>query len=174
LDQPLHRPLSEPTGAGQTRSKLPQLRRKNNSSTANRSKPTPNGGKSKSLFDVGAGPATPASHHDLASKSDEPPRFQILTMRAESNLAMIECTRRIPLDPVDEEEATANETEREYQGKLLGICRLPRSRRPAARRAARDWRHMMLAALREKRLRERHAGYLMLRQLRLTRKPAPE
>jgi hypothetical protein len=93
-------------------------------------------------------------------------------MDAEARLAMIECTRRRP-DPVDEEEAAANEIEREYQGMLLGIRRLPWSRRPAARRAARDWRQMMLAALREKRQRERHAGYLMLRQLRLTRKPAP-
>jgi hypothetical protein len=94
-------------------------------------------------------------------------------MHAEARLAMIECNRRIP-DPVDhEEEAAANEIEREYQGMLLGIRRLPWSRRPAARRAARDWRQMMLAALREKRQRERHAGYLMLRQLRLTRKPAP-
>jgi hypothetical protein len=87
---------------------------------------------------------------------------------------MIECNRRIP-DPVDdEEEATANEIEREYQGMLLGIRRLPRSRRPAARRAACDWRQMMLAALREKRVRERHARYHAFRQLCLTRNPAPE
>jgi hypothetical protein len=77
------------------------------------------------------------------------------------------------VDPVDEEEAAACEIERQYQGMLLGVRRLPWSQRPAARRAARDWRQMMLAALREKRVRERHGEYLMLRQLRLTRNPTP-
>jgi hypothetical protein len=94
-------------------------------------------------------------------------------MCAEARLAKIECTRHIG-DPVDDEEAAANEIEREYQGRLLGIRRLPRSQRPAARRAAHEWRQMMLAALREKRLRERLSRYQALRQLRQTRLPAPE
>jgi hypothetical protein len=75
-------------------------------------------------------------------------------MRAGVGATMLEVTRRVPIEPADDDDAAANEIERRYQGMLIGVRLLPRSPRPAARRAAREWRQMMLAALREKRARE--------------------
>jgi hypothetical protein len=122
-----------------------------------RKKLTPNGVKSKDPFDPGTGPAPPVSRNDLAGKTDEQRQIQAYPIRPSASPAVVERLRGTLLDPVDDEEAAENEIEREYQGMLLGVRRLPRSQRPAARRAAREWRQMMLAALREKRRRERRA-----------------
>jgi recombinational DNA repair ATPase RecF len=109
------------------------------------------------------------SRNSLAQKADEQPQFQTFQVRARASFATIECTHRISLDPTDEEEAVANEIERQYQGMLAGISRLPRSQRPAARRAAREWRQMMLTALREKRKRDRQARFTFVK----SQGPAP-
>jgi hypothetical protein len=78
-------------------------------------------------------------------------------MPAEIGSAAVELTRRAPLEPVEADAAAANEIERVFQGILIGVHRLPRSQRPAARRAAHEWRQAALAELREKRVRERSA-----------------
>jgi hypothetical protein len=121
----------------------------------------------KGRFSPGTGAAAPASHDDLARKADE--QIQHVPIRAALRRAWLESTRRVASDPIDGDAAAANEIERQYQGMLAGIRQLPRSQRPAARRAAREWRHMMLAALRERRKRERLARLL----LKKPRTPAP-
>jgi hypothetical protein len=93
---------------------------------------------------------------DLANGSNEQSEFQC-PMRAKIGSAVVELTHRPPLEPMDGDEAAANEIERVFQGMLIGVRRLPRSQRPAARRSAREWRQAALAELREKRVRERSA-----------------
>jgi hypothetical protein len=78
------------------------------------------------------------------------------------------------LEPVEDSEGEEAEIRRMFQGRLLALRWLPRSARPGALRAAREWLKQALDGLKEKRARERHARFQALRQLRLTREPAPE
>jgi hypothetical protein len=85
-----------------------------------------------------------------------------------------ESARRVSLDPVEDNEGEEAEIKRMFQGRLMALRWLPRSARPGALRAAREWLKQALDGLKEKRAGKRHARYQALRQLRLTRKPAPE
>ena len=93
-----------------------------------------------------------------------------MPLRALSTAAAIEITRHgadvMPLDQVEDYDAQEAEIERLFKAKLRDLRRLPRSQRALALRAAREWRQLALQALRERRVRERHARY-MLWQLRL-------
>jgi hypothetical protein len=72
--------------------------------------------------------------------------------------------RFISLAPVDDDDAQVQEIEAMFKRKLSGLRRLPRHARAHALRAAREWRLAALAALREKRARERHAKWVLWRQ----------
>jgi hypothetical protein len=73
-----------------------------------------------------------------------------------------EVTRRTA-DPIDfdvfddETSGAAAEIATVYRRKLAGLRYLPRSERPHALRAAREWRRSALRAIREKRATERYA-----------------
>jgi hypothetical protein len=73
-------------------------------------------------------------------------------------------------DPADDSEAAVIEIEAEFRRKLMGLRRLRRRERALALRAAREWRSFALNALRERRLRDRHARYMQRRHNQL---PAP-
>jgi hypothetical protein len=70
--------------------------------------------------------------------------------------------------PIDEGDAAEIEIETIFKRRIAGARLLPRHERAPARRAAREWRRIALKALREKRMRERHARH-MLRQLKRIR-----
>jgi hypothetical protein len=67
----------------------------------------------------------------------------------------------LPETKVIEGEAEELEIETTFRRKLSGLRRLPKSERPSALKAARDWRQSALNALREKHARERHANHLL-------------
>jgi len=71
-------------------------------------------------------------------------------------------------EPIDEGDAAEFEIESEFRRRLMGARQLPRRERAQARRAAREWRRLALKALREKRMRDRLARY-MLRQMKRIR-----
>jgi hypothetical protein len=85
-----------------------------------------------------------------------------------------ESVRTGSLEPVEDNEGEEDEIKRIFQGKLFALRWLPRSARPGALRAAREWLKQAMDGLKEKRASKRYARYQALRQLRLTRKPAPE
>jgi hypothetical protein len=55
------------------------------------------------------------------------------------------------------------EIEHMYLRRLMGLRRLPKYERPAALRAARNWRRLAMRALRERQAAERHARRLARR-----------
>jgi hypothetical protein len=85
-----------------------------------------------------------------------------------------ETVRRVSLGPVEDNEGEEAEIKRMFRGRLMALRWLPRSARPGALRAAREWLKQALDGLKDKRAGERRARYQALRQPRLTRKPAPE
>jgi hypothetical protein len=88
-----------------------------------------------------------------------------------NSAATSEATRRavapIEFDVLNETSGAAAEIATAYRRKLAGLRYLPRSERPYALRAAREWRRSALRALREKRATERYAR----RKLRQLLKP---
>ena len=123
-----------------------------------------NGVKSKDLSDFGTGPtATPVSRDPPADET-KPQAHTPIILTGQFQESGIEVTRRVRFPTVEEDETTEAEIEREYQGRLAAIWRLPKSQRAGARRAAREWRHMMLKALREKCRRERQGRYEVWKQ----------
>jgi hypothetical protein len=102
--------------------------------------------------DSGDGPATVVSRETPASKeADEDDGFDL---------------------PEDQFGEVASAIEREFQGRLADIRNLPRRDRPAARRAAADWRREMLKVLAEKRLAARRAQIADRRRLRALKRAA--
>jgi hypothetical protein len=73
--------------------------------------------------------------------------------------------RAVDFDEFEDETAGAElEIATLYRRKLAGLRHMPRSERPLARRAMREWYRLALRAIREKRAVERHARRT-LRQL---------
>jgi hypothetical protein len=68
--------------------------------------------------------------------------------------------------PPDEGDAAEIEIEIMFRRKLMGLRRLPRRERSQALRTAKEWRKLALKALREKRMRDRHARYMRRQQMR--------
>jgi hypothetical protein len=71
------------------------------------------------------------------------------------------------LDAAEGGDAAIIDIETTFRRMLIGLRRLPRRERAQALRAAREWRSFAMNALREKRLRDRHARYVQRRQNRL-------
>ena len=69
-------------------------------------------------------------------------------------------------NPLDEDGGAEFEIDAEFRRRLTGLRRLRRRDQPQALRAAREWRRIALKALREKRIRDRHARYMQRRQMR--------
>jgi len=84
---------------------------------------------------------------------------------AATNEVTRRAVRPIEFDEFDDETSGAElEIATLYRRKLAGLRYLPRSERPHARRAVREWYRLALRAIREKRAVERHARRA-LRQL---------
>ena len=96
-------------------------------------------------------------------------RKTVVILSKFGSAATNEVTRRavrpIEFDELNDETSGAElEIATLYRRKLAGLRYLPRSERPHARRAVREWYRLALRAIREKRATERHARR-KLRQL---------
>ncbi len=117
--------------------------------------------------DRGTGPATLASPASSANENDKAIEYRPFV---ESKLGATETDlprHGIPsagFEPVEDDDGSDIDIDTIFRRKLLGLRLLPRRERAQAYRAAKEWRRAALKALREKRLSERHARY-MLRQL---------
>lgn len=88
--------------------------------------------------------------------------------RAAADIGANRCSILVPpFDDEDQDGGAEAEIEAMFRAKLMGLRRLPRYERPAALRAAWEWRQAALRALREKRARDRHGRYMLWRQQRL-------
>jgi hypothetical protein len=76
-------------------------------------------------------------------------------------------------EPIDESNAAEFEIEIEFRRRLMGLRVLPKRERAQALRAAKDWRRVALKALREKRMRDRHASYILRHKMRMSA-PRPQ
>jgi len=105
--------------------------------------------------------------HPAKTIGDQADRPHLYVSRRFDAALLNEVVRRqaTPPEPdMVEGEAEEIEIDTIYRRKLAGLRRLPKRERPHARKAAKDWRTQALKALREKRVRERHARR-KLRQL---------
>ena len=112
--------------------------------------------------DRGAEPAALLSPDYMARKSERPTDQHFASLHREFSAALREVMGPgLPLSEVDAVEGEAEEIEIEtiFRRKLAGVRQLPRSERPHARKAARDWRTQALKDLREKRARDRYASH---------------
>jgi hypothetical protein len=119
--------------------------------------------------DRGTGPATSASPASSAHEIDQQPKY----LPASPSVSPAEAELRLPsveTEAIDEGDAAELEIEAEFRRKLRGLRRLRRRERAQALRAAREWLSFALNALRERRLRDRHARYM---QRRHNQMPAP-
>jgi hypothetical protein len=132
----------------------------------------PNGTADKRPFaenDRGTGPATSVSPAHSAPEIDKPSEY----LPASPSISPPEPELQRPSyveAEIDEGDAAELEIEAEFRRKLMGLRRMRRRERAQALRAAREWLSFALNALRERRLRDRHARYM---QRRLNQSPGP-
>jgi hypothetical protein len=117
----------------------------------------------------GTWPATPASP---ATSANEPERPIQVSVPPSISAAAVEVTRSgsdgAGFEPVEEDAGAETEIEAAFGAKLMDLRRLPRSQRPLALRAAREWRQSALKGLREKRARDRQVQHMLWRLGRQT------
>jgi hypothetical protein len=115
--------------------------------------------------DRGTGPATLASPAPSAHENDKAIEYRPLVESKRSATETDVQRGAMPsIELVDEDDAADVDIDTIFKRKLMGLRLLPRRERAQAYRAAKEWRRAALKALREKRLIERQARY-MLRQL---------
>ena len=119
--------------------------------------------------DAGTRPATsvsPAFSAHQNQKEEYQPRAVVKIMPA-----VTELTRRdiLPVEPFSTEEEDSPDVEimKIFRRKIAGLRRLPRQQRAQAIRAALEWLWSTMAALRKKRLYERHARRMILQMKRI-------
>jgi hypothetical protein len=119
--------------------------------------------------DRGTGPATLVSPAPSAQENDRAIEYRPLVESKRGATETDVPRRAMPsIEPVDEDDAADVDIDTIFKRKLMGLRLLPRRERAQAYRAAKEWRRAALKALREKRLNECHARY-MLRQLKRIR-----
>ena len=109
--------------------------------------------------DRGTRPATPVSPDISASQNEDSRSFEAPIPPEIEAPEEGDGPRAPSPEPLEEDGSAEAEIEREFGGRLMGLRRLPRSQRGGALRAALEWRRDALAALREKRTRERQSRY---------------
>jgi hypothetical protein len=122
----------------------------------------PNGTADKRPFaenDRGTGPATSVSPASSAHEIDNSLKYLPVSPGVSPAEAELQRPSYVEAE-IDEGDAAEMEIEAEFRRKLMGLRRLRRRERTQALRAAREWLSFALNALREKRLRDRHARYM--------------
>jgi hypothetical protein len=117
--------------------------------------------------DRGTGPATSVSPAHSASEIDKPPKYLPAAPSVSPLESELPRSPSVEAEAFDEGDAAEMDIENEFRRKLMGLRRLRRRERAQALRAAREWRSFALNALREKRLRERQARYMLEHMKRL-------
>jgi hypothetical protein len=132
------------------------------------------GARGKGLLtanDRGTGPATLASPAPSANENERPREYQLLAS-AKFHPAAIELTRvgnsSVDPEPIEDADSPEVEIQMIFRRRIAGLRSLPRRERAQAFRAALEWLWFATAAMREKRLTERHAR-CMRRQLKRIR-----
>src|SRR5579862_1134409 len=95
---------------------------------------------------TGTRPATPVSPDTSANDKEKCTGFAVPTRPTIDASEDRDGSRAPPLVPLQEDGSAEAEIEREFQGRLMGSRRLPRSQRAGACRAAREWRAATLKA----------------------------